>query len=106
MSSYDSIYKKMAASLGQNGAGHLHDASKSDPTRSISPALAHELNNVIAIIQGYSDRLLLRYHEDAALQPHLKLISEAAKRAATIIREAKTAPIARPPQNPAQPQSV
>jgi len=89
MSSYDSIYKKMASSLDQGGAGQLHEsAQKFDSARHIAPVVAHELNNILTIIQGYSDRLLLRHGEDPALQPHLKLISEATRRAAIIVREA------------------
>jgi signal transduction histidine kinase len=89
MSSYDSIYKKMASSLDQGGTGQLHEsAQKFDSTRHVAPAVAHELNNILTIIQGYTDRLLLRHGEDPALQPHLKLISEATKRAALIVRDA------------------
>jgi len=89
MSSYDSIYKKLASSLEQGGAGQLHEsAQKFDSARHVAPAVAHELNNIFTIIQGYADRLLLRHGEDPALQPHLKLISEATKRAATIVRDA------------------
>ena len=90
MSNYDSIYKKLASSLEHGGAGHAHEA-KFDPARHVSPVVAHELNNILTIVQGYAERLLLKHHEDAALQPHLKLISEAAKRAATIIRDATPA---------------
>src|SRR5882757_642896 len=110
VSSYDSIYKKMASSLEQSGAGSLHDAPKPDPARHISPIVAHELNNVITVIQGYADQLLLKHREDPALQPQLKLISKASARAADIIREAlsPTPPAmqiaAQPGQNPAQPQ--
>jgi signal transduction histidine kinase len=90
MSSYESIYKKMASSLEQGaGTGQLHETSqKFDPTRHVAPIVAHELNNILTIVQGYADRLLLRHGEDQALLPHLRLISEASKRAATIVRNA------------------
>ncbi|HTV75457.1 MAG TPA: histidine kinase dimerization/phospho-acceptor domain-containing protein [Candidatus Baltobacteraceae bacterium] len=79
----------MASSLEQGGAGQLHEsAHKFDSTRHVAPAVAHELNNILTIIQGYADRLLIRHGEDPALQPHLKLISEATKRAAIIVRDA------------------
>ena len=109
-SSLDSIYKKMASSLEQSGAGNLHEpAHRPDSARHISPVVAHELNNILTIVQGYADRLLLKHHEDAALQPHLKLISEAAKRATTIVREATPPSVipdaaARPSQNLQSPQ--
>src|SRR4051812_15878362 len=84
MSSFDSIYKKLASSLDEGGAGHVHE-SKFDPARHIAPVVGHELNNILAIIQGYADRLLLKHEKDPTLEPHLKLISEAARRASTIV---------------------
>lgn len=86
MSSLENIYKKMAEAAGADGL--RESARKSDPTPYVSPAVAHELNNIIAIIRGYADRLLFKHGENPALEPHLKLISEAAKRAAIIIHDA------------------
>jgi hypothetical protein len=59
-SSFDSIYKKMASALESGGAGQAYVA-KTDPTRHISPVVAHELNNLLTIIQGYADRLALKH---------------------------------------------
>ena len=59
-----------------------------DPERHVAPVIAHELNNILAIVQGYADRLILKHAEDASLHSQLKMITEAARRAATIIREA------------------
>lgn len=59
-----------------------------DPARHISPVIAHELNNILAIVQGYADRLILKYADDTPLHAQLKMITEAARRAATIIRDA------------------
>ena len=100
MSSLENIYKKMAEAAA--GADALHETTrKSDPTPHVSPAVAHELNNIIAIIRGYADRLLFKHGENPALEPHLKLISEAAKRAAIIVHDAmprNPSPVVR--QNP------
>src|SRR5450755_2734128 len=86
MSSYDSIYKKMAESLEHGSPGFPHEhAHKLDPARHIAPAVAHELNNILTVIQGYSDRLLIKHADDPALQPQLKLISQATQRAAAVI---------------------
>jgi len=104
-SSLDSIYKKMASSLEAGGAGQAHVA-KSDPARQISPVIAHELNNILTIIQGYSDRLLLKHGEDPALGAHLKLISEAARRAATIVRSSVTSEAITPPHPQSNPQQL
>jgi hypothetical protein len=90
-SSFDSIYKKMAA--GENSEERLPGSGASfDPTRHVSPVIAHELNNILAIVQGYADRLILKYAEDAPLHSQLKMITEAARRAATIIRDATPPP--------------
>ena|ERR1039457_3104727 len=87
MSSLENIYKKMAEAAA--GADVLHETTqKFDSTQHISPVVAHELNNIIAIIRGYADRLLFKHGKNPALEPHLKLISEAAKRAATIVHDA------------------
>ena len=59
-----------------------------DPARHISPVIAHELNNILAIVQGYADRLILKYADDTVLHAQLKMVTEAARRAATIIRHA------------------
>jgi hypothetical protein len=90
MSSYVSIYKKTAPSLERNSDGSLRElTSKFDPTRHVAPVVAHELNNILTIVQGYTDRLLLRHSKDhPELMPHLKLISEASKRAAAVVRAA------------------
>jgi C4-dicarboxylate-specific signal transduction histidine kinase len=85
MSSLENIYKKMAEAAA--GADALHETTQNS-TQYVSPAVAHELNNIIAIIRGYADRLLFKHGENPALEPHLKLISEAAKRAAIIVHDA------------------
>ncbi len=89
MSAYDSIYKKVAPPLESDGeASQPKGAPKYDPARHVAPVVAHELNNILTIVQGYADRLLLRHGEDPALLPQLRLISDAARRAAAVVREA------------------
>lgn len=89
MSSYTTIYKKMTLPLERNADGSLRKStSKYDPARHVAPHVAHELNNILTIVQGYAERLLLRHGEDPALAPHLRLITEASKRAALVVREA------------------
>ena len=83
----ENICKKMVETAG--GAGALHDsARKSDAAQYIPSAVAHELNNIIAIIRGYTDKLLVKHSQDPALEPQLKLISDAARRAGLVVREA------------------
>ncbi len=104
MQSSEFIYKKMA-SLEQSGAGRFHEtACKFDSAHPMPRTVVHELNNILTIIQGYADRLLLKHGQDPALQPQLRMIYESARRAASLIREA--APPAQnltPRQNPSSP---
>ena len=62
--------------------------TETDPSRYVSPSVAHELNNVFTVIQGYAERLILKHGGDPALQPYLKMISDASRRAANVVREA------------------
>ncbi len=106
MSSLDSIYKKMAESLEQEGAGNLQETfQKFDPAIHIAPNVAHDLNNILTIIQGYADRLLIKHGSEPTLQPSLKLISEASRRAANIVRDA-TPPNPGRYMRPKEPQAV
>ncbi len=97
-SSFESIYKKLASSLEQGAAGQPYE-TRSDPARQISPVVAHELNNIITIIMGYGERLLLKNAGNAEQEAHLKLIVEASRRAATIVRDATLIKGANPVMN-------
>jgi hypothetical protein len=61
------------------------------------------LNNILTVIQGYADQLLLKHGDTQPLGTHLQRISEAAHRATTVIRSA-VPPEASLPVHP-QPQS-
>lgn len=82
-SSFDSIYKKLTSSLEERG----HD-TRFQPARHVSSVVAHELNNILTVILGYSDRLLVKHAGDPTSEAHLRLINEAARRAAAIVRDA------------------
>jgi signal transduction histidine kinase len=105
--SLDTIYKKMASSMEHNGSA-MHEP-RFDPNRHISPVVAHELNNIITIIMGYGERILARGVGDPANEAHLKLIVEASRRAASIVRDATpvvgSKPLAGAGMNGAQPKS-
>lgn len=74
-----------AALPAQPSGGENH---KSDSDRHISSTLAHELNNLLTVVQGHADRLVVKHQEDTVLAPNLKKISEAAHRAAELVRNA------------------
>ena len=89
MSSLDSIYQKMTPGISSAARTHLHPLpATSDADRNISRDVAHELNNVITIIRGYADRLILKHGDNPALRPELQLISDNARRAANVVRVA------------------
>jgi len=66
------------------------------------------LNNILTIIQGYTDRLLLKHGDNPASEAHLKLIAEAARRATSLVRSSaspETGTLPRPqPQSSPVPQ--
>ena len=75
-------------SASDGASAHLPEGvPQFDPAKHIAPGIAHELNNILAIIQGYTEKLGFT-SSDTTLQSQLKLVSEAARRAAAIIREA------------------
>jgi signal transduction histidine kinase len=73
------------ASPPQPNGGESH---QTDCHRHISATLAHELNNLLTVVQGHADRLFVKHQEDSVLAPNLKKISEAAHRAAELVRNA------------------
>jgi hypothetical protein len=87
MSSHECNSTASAPKSGGDGNA-LETELSFDPVRHIAPVVAHELNNILTIVQGYTDRLLSRHRDDPALVPHLRLISEASKRAAAVVRTA------------------
>jgi signal transduction histidine kinase len=88
MSSFESICKKMASLDQSSGGTPAPAADKFDTTRHMPSAVAHELNNVLTIIQGYSERLLIKHKDNPSLQPQLQLISDSARRASALVRDA------------------
>src|SRR5262245_13704851 len=77
MSSLDNIYQKMVPTLGPSTLAQLHqEPPRQEPQRQISRELAHELNNILTIIQGYADRMIVKHGDNPALRPDLQLISD------------------------------
>jgi len=67
----------------------LHPLSPAPETSSqIGREVAHELNNILTIIQGYADRMIRRHGENPALRPELQLISDNARRAVSVVKRA------------------
>ncbi len=89
MSSLENIYQKMVPALEPGTLSQLHhQPPPTETSRQIGREVAHELNNIMTIIQGYADRMLIKHGENPALRPELQLISANARRAASVIRQA------------------
>jgi signal transduction histidine kinase len=89
MQSLDNIYLKLYPTLEASSLAQLHEnPPPPEPQREISRDVAHELNNVLTIIRGYTERLLFKNAENPALRADLQLICDNAKRAENVIRQA------------------
>jgi signal transduction histidine kinase len=87
MSSLENIYLKMSSPLEPAALGQMtQHQPQLNGQRQIGREVAHELNNILTIIRGYADRMLLKHGENDSLRPELKLIAESAKRAECVIR--------------------
>jgi signal transduction histidine kinase len=91
MSSLDNIYQKMVPSLESATLAQLHQNLPTvEPPRQISREVAHELNNILTIIQGYADQMILKHGENPALSPQLQLIATNARRAVSVVQQASS----------------
>jgi len=73
---------------GDATTGAHHDVLARDQ---IGGDVAHELNNIITIIRGYTERIISKHGENAALRPDLQLLADNARRAERVVREASQA---------------
>jgi signal transduction histidine kinase/CheY-like chemotaxis protein len=65
----------------------LRHAQKLESIGQLAAGVAHDFNNILTVIQGYSECLLARCGADPATGAPLKQISLAAQRAATLTRQ-------------------
>lgn len=85
----DNLYQKMAPTLEPAALAQLHqEPLQPSPSNQIGRDVAHELNNILTVIQGYADRIMLKHGANAAFRPELQLISDSARRAVGVIRQA------------------
>ena len=89
MSSLDNIYMKMSPTLEPATLAALHHETPGQQMQKlIGREVAHELNNILTIIRGYTDRVVIKHGQNPALRPELQLISENVRRAEQVIRRA------------------
>ncbi len=87
MTTLESIYEKLTPGRIPPPSAPAA-TTPTDADRNISRDVAHELNNVMTIIRGYADRLIMKHGDNPALRPELQLISDNARRAANVVRAA------------------
>lgn len=78
----------MVPALEPATLAHLHHEPPPEQPRQVGREVAHELNNILTIVQGYADRMLLKHGDNPALRPELELISKNTRRAVAVIRQA------------------
>jgi PAS domain S-box-containing protein len=70
-----------------NLEAQFRHAQKLESVGQLAAGVAHDFNNILTVIQGYSECLLARCQGDATFSGPLKQISDASKRAAALTRQ-------------------
>lgn len=71
----------------QNLEAQFRHAQKLESVGQLAAGVAHDFNNILTVIQGYSDCLLTQCNGDVASRKALTQISHASKRAAALTRQ-------------------
>src|SRR5208337_3685017 len=70
-----------------NMESQLRQAQKMEAVGQIAAGVAHDFNNILAVIQGHTELQLNIGHPDESLADSLREISTAADRAASLTRQ-------------------
>jgi PAS domain S-box-containing protein len=70
-----------------NLEAQFRHAQKLESVGQLAAGVAHDFNNILTVIQGYSECLITRCKDDAGTVGPLRQISEASKRAAALTRQ-------------------
>ena len=93
MQSLDTIYSKMHPPLEGSVLSSFHPQTVPvELPREISRDVAHDLNNALMIIRGFTERLLMKNGEDSPLRADLQVIMNSAQRAEQVVRKASRKP--------------
>ncbi|MEW5733488.1 MAG: PAS domain S-box protein [Thermodesulfobacteriota bacterium] len=71
----------------KNLEAHFLQAQKMEAVGRLAGGVAHDFNNMLSVINGFSELAMLSLHEGDPLQTHLKEISQAGERAAVLTRQ-------------------
>lgn len=71
----------------QSLEAQFRQAQKMESVGQLAAGVAHDFNNILTVIQGYSDYLLARCDGDEAITTPLKQVSDASRRAAALTRQ-------------------
>ena len=71
----------------QSLEAQFRHAQKLESIGQLAAGVAHDFNNILTVIQGYSDLLLARYDGDTTLTGPLTQITNASRRAAALTRQ-------------------
>ncbi|MRR16839.1 MAG: PAS domain S-box protein [Deltaproteobacteria bacterium] len=68
----------------------LHQAEKMESLGTMAGGIAHELNNVLSVLIGYTELVLIKTTEDDPLKKHLNGIMKSSEKATAIIHDMLT----------------
>ena len=88
MPSVDNICQSVVPTLEPGTVAQLQQPPPLEASSQIGREVAHELNNILTIIQGYTERTIMKHGENPALRLELQLISDNARRAVAVIKRA------------------
>src|SRR5213075_2825370 len=70
-----------------NLEAQLRHAQKLESIGQLAAGVAHDFNNILTIIQGHTDRLLVKAESDEQVAEPLRQVSAAASRASSLTRQ-------------------
>jgi PAS domain S-box-containing protein len=82
--------RKRADAERRNLEQRLHRAEKMEALGTMAGGVAHDLNNVLGVLVGYSELMLLKIPEDDPLRSHVNNILKSGLRGAAIIQDLLT----------------
>ena len=86
----DITKRKQAQEEGSALAARLHRAEKMESLGTLAGGVAHDLNNVLGVLVGYTELLLMKMNDDDPLKKHLHSIMKSSEKATAIIQDMLT----------------